>query len=91
MLAGGLEPWIFMTFHSEMGNSSSQLTKSMIFQRGRVGIPPTSIIPPFVRYIIPLESILYSIKRYTTIIYICGHPPMIYLAFYLVCPCYIYI
>ena len=33
-LAGGLEPWIFMTFHI-LGMSSFQLTNSMIFQRGR--------------------------------------------------------
>ena len=31
---GGLEPWNFMTFHI-LGISSSQLTNSMIFQRGR--------------------------------------------------------
>jgi len=36
-LVGGLEPWIFMTFQWE---SSSQLTNSIIFQRGRAQ-PPT--------------------------------------------------
>ena len=35
MLVGGLEPWIFMTFHIMVGMSSSQLTTSIIFQRGR--------------------------------------------------------
>ena len=33
-LVGGLEPWNFMTFHI-LGMSSSQLTNSIIFQRGR--------------------------------------------------------
>ena len=33
-MVGGLEPWNFMTFHI-LGISSSQLTNSIIFQRGR--------------------------------------------------------
>ena len=37
---GGLEPWNFMTFHI-LGMSSSQLTNSIIFQRGWLK-PPTS-------------------------------------------------
>ena len=43
-LVGGFEPWIFMTFQKQLGmEQSSQLTKSIIFQRGRYyGIPPTS-------------------------------------------------
>jgi hypothetical protein len=32
-LVAGLEPWNFMTFHI-LGMSSSQLTNSIIFQRG---------------------------------------------------------
>ena len=43
ILVGGLEPWNFMTFHSVGVMSSSQLTNSMIFQRGGEK-PPTSII-----------------------------------------------
>ena len=34
-LVGGLEPWNFMTFRIQLGMSSSQLTKSIIFQDGR--------------------------------------------------------
>ena len=43
-LVGGLEPWNFMTFHSvgNIGMSSSQLTNSIIVQRGRAQ-PPTSL------------------------------------------------
>jgi hypothetical protein len=41
LLFGGLQPWNFMTFQKQLGISSSQLTNSMIFQRGGVGQPPT--------------------------------------------------
>ena len=34
VLGGGLEPWNFMTFHI-LGISSSRLTNSIIFRRGR--------------------------------------------------------
>jgi hypothetical protein len=40
-LVGGLEPWNFMTFHVQLGMSSSQLTIRPSFFRG-VGQPPTS-------------------------------------------------
>ena len=38
-----LEPWNFMTFHKKLGmEQSSQLTKSIIFQRGRLNHQPVN-------------------------------------------------
>ena len=42
ILVGGLEPWNFMTFHSVGNFHPSQVTKSIIFQRGRAQ-PPTRL------------------------------------------------
>jgi hypothetical protein len=41
-LVGGLESWNFICFPIQLGSSSSQLTKSIIFQRGRAQGPTSN-------------------------------------------------